>query len=112
MNLTLTPRRSRKSRKMRSIFPLSRCQRNLILLFSRYKTLCKTRKNTREFYLCCWDHVCKVNEWCLVDCFHREFKVPSQIMVRDYFIAKYKMFSACGRLLMALHFFRDSKYLR
>ena len=24
-------------------------------------------KNTREFHLYCWDHVCKVNEWCLAE---------------------------------------------
>ena len=59
-------------------------------------------KNTREFHLYCWDHVCKVNEWSLVDCFHREFKVSTQIMVRDYCIAKCKRFSACDELLMAL----------
>ena len=52
-----------------------------------------------------WDHVSKVNEWCLVDWF---------IMLRDYCIAKCKTFSACGGLLMALLaiFFRNSKYLR
>ena len=47
--------------EVRSIFPLSRCHRNLILLFSRYKALYKTQK-TCEFYLYCWDQVCKVNE--------------------------------------------------
>ena len=41
-------------------------------------------------------------EWCLVDCFHPEFRVFTQIMVCDYCIAKCKMFSACGGLLMAL----------
>ena len=54
--------------------------------------LCAKHEKTREFHLYRWDHDCKVNEWCLVDCFHREFKVPTQIMVRDYCIAKYKMF--------------------
>ena len=48
---------------------------NLILLFSQYKTLCKTRKNTREFHLYCWDHSCKVKELCLIDCFHHEFRI-------------------------------------
>ena len=75
---------------MRSIFPLSQCQRNVILLFLRYKTLCKTRKNTCEFHLYCWDHVCKVNKWCFVDCFV------------DFCIGKCKTFSTCGRLLMCL----------
>ena len=50
----------------------------LILLFSPYKTWCKTRKNTREFHLYCWDMFVR----CLVDCFHREFRVSTQIMVR------------------------------
>ena len=45
--------------------------------------LCKTQKNTGEFNLYCWDHVCRVNEWCLVDCFHWEFTGFSQIIVRD-----------------------------
>ena len=83
------------------------------------KSLCNTKlcakheKNTREFHLYCWDHVCKVNESCLVDCFHSEFRVSTQIMVRGYYIAKCKK-SACDGLLMALWaiFFRDSKYLR
>ena len=79
--------------KMRSIFPLSRCQKNLILLFSRCKTFCKPRENTYELHLYCWDHVYKVNEWCLVDCFHREFGVSTQIILR-HCIAKYKKFSA------------------
>ena len=52
-------------------------------------------KNTREFHLHCWD-VCKVNKWCLAGCFHREFRVSTQITVRDYCIAKCKKFSTCG----------------
>ena len=92
--------------EMRSFFPLLQCQRNLILLFLRYKTLYRThthtQKNIREFHLYCWDHVCKVNGWCLVDCFHCGFKVSIQLMVRDYCIAKCKKFSTCSRLVMAL----------
>ena len=65
---------------MWSIFPLSQCQRNLILLFSLYKTLCKTPKIIHEFHLCCWNHVCNVNEWYLLDCFHCKFRVSTQIM--------------------------------
>ena len=94
---------------MRSFFPLLQCQKNLILLFLRYKTLYRTHthththtQNIREFHLYCWDHVCKVNGWCLVDCFHCGFKVSIQIMVRDYCIAKCKKFSTCSRLVMAL----------
>ena len=58
--------------------------------FTHNKTLCKTLKNTREFHLYCWDHVCKVNELCLVDFFHGEFRISTQIMVRDYCVAKCK----------------------
>ena len=29
--------------------------------FSRHKTYPSDEKNTREFHLYCWDHVCKVN---------------------------------------------------
>ena len=50
--------------------------------------MCKTLKNPCEFHLYCWDHVYKVNEWCLVDFFHREPSFSTQIMVRDYCIAK------------------------
>ena len=82
---------------MRSIFPLLRCQGNLILLFLRCKTLCKTWKNTCEFHLSCWNHVCKLNEWYLIDCFYREFRVSTRII-----IVKCRKFSASGRLLMAL----------
>ena len=46
------------------------------------KKLGKTRKSTGEFYLYRWDHVCKVNEWCLVDCSHRKFTGFFQIIVR------------------------------
>ena len=92
------------NRKTRSIFPLSQCQRNLMLLFSQYKTLHKTQircffsfltlklftldfpavRLTCQFHLYCWDHVCKVNEWWLVDCFHREFRVSIKIMVCNF----------------------------
>ena len=61
-----------------------------------------TKKNTHEFYLCCWDHVCKVNEWCLADCFSHKYGVSTQIMVHDYCIANCKKSSACGGPLMAL----------
>ena len=54
---------------------------------------CAKHEKTREFHLYCWDHVCEVNEWCLVDCFHCEFRVSTQMMVRDYCIAKCKNFS-------------------
>ena len=33
-----------------------------------------TKKNLREFHLCCWDHVSKANG---VDCFHHEFRVST-----------------------------------
>ena len=83
---------------MQSIFALSQFQKNLILLFTDTKLGAKHKK-TCEFHLCYWDHVCQVNEWCLVDCFHCEFKVSTQIIVCNYCTAKCK-FSACGRLLM------------
>ena len=40
-------------------------------------------KNTCEFHLYYWDHVFKVNELYLVDCFRHEFRVPTQIMVHN-----------------------------
>ena len=87
---------------MRSFFPLLRYQRNLILPFSWYKTLCKTWKNLHEFHLYYWDHVCKVNQWCLVDCFYHKFRVSTKKIVCDYCIAKCKKFSTCWGYLMAL----------
>ena len=69
-------------------------------------------KNTCEYHLYCWNHVCKVNEWCLVDCFHCKLRVSTQTMVCNYCTAKFKKFSACGRLLMASWaIFCKSKYL-
>ena len=35
-------------------------------------------------HLCCCDHVCKVNEWCLGDCFHHQFRVSTKIMVHVF----------------------------
>ena len=67
-----------------------------------YTKLCAKLEKTCETHLYCWDYVCKVNKWCLVDCFHREFRVAIQIMARDCCIAKCQTFSVCGRLLMAL----------
>ena len=64
-------------------------------LCAKYK-----KKNICEFYLFCWNHVCKVSEWCLVDFFHFEFMNSTQIMVHGYYMAKCKKFSACSRLLM------------
>ena len=67
-----------------------------------YTKLCAKLEKTCETHLYCWDYVCKVNKWCLVDCFHREFRVSIQIMARDSCIAKCQTFLVCGRLLMAL----------
>ena len=44
------------------------------------KTLLRTQTNLHEFHLYCCDHVCKVNEWSLVYCFHSQFSVSTQIM--------------------------------
>ena len=83
---------------MRSIFPLWDAKEISLYYFHDTKLCAKLEKAHEN----CWDHVCKVNEWCLVDCLHCEFKVSSQIMVRDYCIAKCKRFSASGGLLMTL----------
>ena len=64
-----------------------------------YKTLNKT--GTRKFHLYCWDHVCKVHEWCLFDSSHIQFRISTQKTVHNYCIAKCKTFSTCSRLLMA-----------
>ena len=70
-------------------------------IFTKQNFLQNTKKNTCELNLYCWDHVCEVNEWCLIDCFHRKFTAPNQIMVHDYCIAKCKKLSAYGGYLMA-----------
>ena len=67
--------------------------------FTWYKTLNKT--GTRKFHLYCWDHVCKVHEWCLFDSSHIQFRISTQKTVHNYCIAKCKTFSTCSRLLMA-----------
>ena len=41
-----------------------------------------TKKNTSEFHLFCWDHVCKINEWC----FHHKFWDSTQIMVATWLL--------------------------
>ena len=41
----------------------------------------KLEKNSQEFFLYCWDHVCKVNERCLVDCFHPKFRVQKWYVI-------------------------------
>ena len=79
-----------------------------ILIYYFHDTkLCTKHEKTREFHSYYWDHICKVNESYLVNCFHREFRASTQIMVRNYCIAK------CSRLLVALraNFFRNLKYL-
>ena len=43
-----------------------------------------------------------LDRWCLVDCFHGEFGVSTQIKVSNYCISKCKMFSTCDGLLVAL----------
>ena len=91
-----------RDHKMEYIYSLLRCQRNLILQFSRYKTLYKTWKNKYEFYLHCWDHVCKANEWRSFDCFHHKFRVSTKTMVCDYCITKCKKCSTRDRLLMII----------
>ena len=67
--------------------------------FTWYKTLNKT--GTRKFHLYCWDHVCKVHEWCLFDSSHIQFWISTQKTVHNYCFAKCKTFSTCSRLLMA-----------
>ena len=62
---------------MLSIFPIIAISKKSHFILLRHKIVCKTQK-TREFHLYCWNHVCKVNEWCLVDCLHHEFRVSTQ----------------------------------
>ena len=83
---------------MRPIFPLSQCQRNLILPFYQ---LCTKHEITFEFHLYYWDHVCKVNEWCLVDYFHCEFRVSTEIMAYDC-CTKCRMLSAHSELIWTI----------
>ena len=64
---------------MRSNFPLLRCPRkSYFTIFVIHDFMQNT---IREFHLYCWDHICKVNEWCLVDCFHREFRVSTYAII-------------------------------
>ena len=36
------------------------------------------KRHVCEFRLYHWDHVCNVNQLCLVDCFHCKFMVSTQ----------------------------------
>ena len=56
--------------------------------YFRDTKICAKHEKTHEFHLYCWDHFCKVNY--LIHCFHREFRVSTEIMVRDYCMAKCK----------------------
>ena len=87
--------------RMQSIFHYRDAKKISFYYFGDTK-LCAKQKNTHEFHIHCWDHVCKVNEWYLVDCFHHEFRFSAQIMVCDYCITECNKFSTCNRLLMAL----------
>ena len=87
-----------RDREMRSIFPLSRGQRNLILLFSIQNVVQNMKKHMWILFILLWS--CLYGKWCLVECFHYEFRVSTQIMVRNYSITKCK-FSTCGGILMA-----------
>ena len=96
-------------------------------LFSQHKILCKTQiclhssffftlkfstldspavRITCEFNLYYWDHVCKVNEWCLVDCFHRKLRVfpPATGFQWPFgpFFLWFKIFTLIPTLLPAL----------
>ena len=75
---------------MRSIFPLSRWQRNLILLFLLYQTFCKIWKHKWVSFILF--RSCLQGKWIVF--------ISTQIMVHDYCIAKYKKFSNWGGLLM------------
>ena len=70
--------------------------------------LCAKQKKHRQIPFILLESCFEVNEWCLVDYFHREFRVSTQIIVRNYCIPKYKTFFACGR---PFFFFYNSKYL-
>ena len=74
------------------------CQRNLILLFLRYKTSCKTRKNTWIPFILL--ESCLYGKWMVFSCLHCKFRVSTQIIRQDYCITKSKKFSTCGGLLM------------
>ena len=59
---------------------------------------------TREFYSYCWDHVYKVNEWCLVDFFHRKFGLL--MLLRAFFF--FLRFKICILIQTLLHtFFKE-----
>ena len=70
-------------------------------IFFAIQNFVQNAKKPLEFQLFCWDHTCKDNDWCLVDCFHCEFRISTQIMVHDYSITKCKTFSTCIMFLMA-----------
>ena len=89
------------SSELKTTTYIIRFPRNLILIFSRYKMSCITQKITWiPFTLLpsCFLGKWKVFSWLLPS----RVIVSTQIMVRDYWIAKCINFSACVGLLMAL----------
>ena len=71
------------------VFFYYRDAKEILFCYFRDTKHCAKHEKTREFPLYWWDHVCKVNEWSLVDCFHREFRVSTQIMAHHYCIESY-----------------------
>ena len=86
---------------MQSIFSLLQFQRNLILLFLWYKTLCKTKKQMNSLYII--PRSCLLGKWMIFSwLLPSRIRVSTQIMVHNYCTAKNRKFSTSGRLLMAL----------
>ena len=92
---------------MRSIFSIiAMSKKSQFTIFVTQN--CTKHEKAREFDLYRWDRVCKVNEWCLVDYFHLKFSVSTQIMVRNYCIAKCRVFRMWRAFNGPLgHFFCD-----
>ena len=51
-------------------------------------------------HLYCWDHGYKVNEWCLNDCFHREFRLSTKISKIRFFSWKDRSHFAIATFLI------------
>ena len=89
-------------------------------IFVMQNFLQNTEEKTIEFHLYCWDYFCKVNEWCLADCFYHEFKVNEWCLVDCFHheLLHCKMQKVLlllqvfnGPLDLFFFFFCNSKYL-
>ena len=86
------------------------CDSKEILFYYFCSTkLCAKHKKSHEFDLCCWDHVCQVNEQCLVDCFLQEYVKQKKKKKNSFTSVFYRFcFQIQSSFLKCKFLFKDS----